>query len=46
VAAANFTVVGPTLIQAIVPTGAETGVVTVTTPNGTATSKQKFRVKK
>ncbi|MGA7449382.1 MAG: IPT/TIG domain-containing protein, partial [Terriglobales bacterium] len=46
VAARNFTVVSPTLIQAIVPTGAETGKVTVTTPNGTATSKQKFRVKK
>jgi uncharacterized repeat protein (TIGR03803 family) len=46
VAAANFTVVGPTLIQAIVPTGAETGAVTVITPNGTAASKQKFRVKK
>jgi len=45
VAAANFTVVSPTLIQAIVPTGAKTGAVVVTTPNGTATSKQKFRVK-
>jgi uncharacterized repeat protein (TIGR03803 family) len=44
VKATNFTVVTPTLIQAIVPTGAITGKVRVITPNGTATSKQTFTV--
>jgi len=44
VKATNFTVVNPPLIQAIVPTGAKTGKVAVTTPNGTAKSKQTFTV--
>jgi len=42
--ATQFTVVNPTLIQAIVPTRAKTGKVVVTTPNGTAKSKQTFTV--
>jgi hypothetical protein len=42
--AANFTVLTPAMIQAIVPPGAKSGKVVVTTPNGTATSPQKFLV--
>jgi uncharacterized repeat protein (TIGR03803 family) len=44
VKATNFTVVSPSLIQAIVPRGAKTGKVVVTTPNGTAASPEKFTV--
>jgi uncharacterized repeat protein (TIGR03803 family) len=44
VKAPSFNVVSPTFIQAIVPTGAKTGKVGVTTPNGTAKSKQTFTV--
>lgn len=44
VKATSFTVATPSLIQAIVPSGAKTGKVMVTTPNGTATSKQTFTV--
>jgi uncharacterized repeat protein (TIGR03803 family) len=44
VKATNFTVVTPSLIQAIVPKHAKTGKVKVTTPNGTATSTQTFTV--
>jgi hypothetical protein len=44
VKATNFTVVTPSLIQAVVPARAKTGKVKVTTPNGTATSKQTFTV--
>jgi uncharacterized protein (TIGR03437 family) len=44
VKATNFTMVSPTLIQAIVPTGARTGKVGVTTRNGSAKSKQTFTV--
>jgi uncharacterized repeat protein (TIGR03803 family) len=40
----SFTVVSPTLIQAIVPTGAKTGKVRVITHNGTATSTETFTV--
>ncbi len=45
VAATNFTVVSPALVQATVPAGAVTGKVIVTTPNGSATSKQTFTVR-
>lgn len=41
---ASFTIVSPSLIQATVPTGAKTGYVKVTTPNGTAQSPEKFTV--
>ena len=44
VKATSFTVLSPSLIQATVPTGAKTGKVRVTTPNGTAASKQIFTV--
>ncbi|MBZ5598293.1 MAG: IPT/TIG domain-containing protein [Acidobacteriia bacterium] len=44
VAAENFTVLSPSLIQATVPTGAKTGRVKVATPNGSATSPMKFTV--
>jgi uncharacterized repeat protein (TIGR03803 family) len=44
VKATNFTVVNPSLIQATVPTGAKSGYVKVTTPNGTAQSPEKFKV--
>ncbi len=44
VATGNFTVVSPALIQATVPSGAATGKVGVTTPNGSATSKETFTV--
>jgi uncharacterized repeat protein (TIGR03803 family) len=44
VAATNFTVVSPALIQATVPSGAETGKIQVVTPNGASTSKQTFTV--
>jgi len=44
VKATSFTVSSPTLIQAIVPTGAKTGKVSVATPNGTAISKITFTV--
>ena len=41
---ATFTV-GSTLISAVVPAGAETGPIEVTTPDGTAQSKGDFTVK-
>jgi len=44
VAATNFTVVTPALIQATVPVGAATGKVGVVTPNGSAASKETFTV--
>ncbi len=44
VKATGFTVNSPTLIVAIVPAGAKTGKVKVTTPNGTASSKETFTV--
>ena len=44
VKATSFNVASPTLIQAIVPTGAKTGKVSVVTPNGTAISKITFTV--
>ena len=45
VVATSFTIVTPSTIRATVPTGAKTGKVVVTTPNGTATSAQTFTVK-
>jgi uncharacterized repeat protein (TIGR03803 family) len=42
---ATFTVVSDTYLTAKVPSGATTGFVTVTTPSGTLTSNQQFRVK-
>jgi uncharacterized repeat protein (TIGR03803 family) len=42
--AATFTVVADTYLTAVVPTGATTGSVTVTTPGGPLTSNKKFRV--
>jgi uncharacterized repeat protein (TIGR03803 family) len=44
VKATTFTVLSPSLIQAIVPAGAETGKVDVKTPNGTAVSPEVFTV--
>ena len=41
---ATFTVIDVEYISAVVPAGATTGLVTVTTPNGTGTSKQSFTV--
>jgi uncharacterized repeat protein (TIGR03803 family) len=41
---AQFTVKSATFITATVPTGATTGFVKVTTPNGTLTSNVRFRV--
>jgi uncharacterized repeat protein (TIGR03803 family) len=41
---ATFTVKSGTYLTAIVPSGATTGFVTVTTPSGTLTSNKKFRV--
>lgn len=42
---ATFRVVSPTQIVATAPPGANTGKIVVTTPNGTATSKKKFRIR-
>lgn len=44
VAATSFTVVSDTYMTAIVPTGATTGSVVVTTPTGTLTSNKVFTV--
>jgi len=43
--AANFQVVSDTYLTAVVPSGATTGFVTVTTPGGPLTSNKQFRVK-
>jgi uncharacterized repeat protein (TIGR03803 family) len=45
-AATKFTVVSNTYMTAVVPTGATTGFVTVTTPTATLQSNEKFRVTK
>jgi uncharacterized repeat protein (TIGR03803 family) len=42
--AASFTVVSDTYLTATTPSGATTGLVTVTTPSATLNSNQKFRV--
>ena len=42
---AMFSVASSTLIKALVPTGATSGFVTVTTPTGTVQSKVKFQVR-
>ncbi len=44
VAAVSFTVVSDTQVTAVVPSGATTGPITVTTPGGTATSAADFTV--
>jgi len=44
-AATQFKVVSKTYLTAVVPTGATTGFVTVTTPGGTLMSNKKFRIK-
>lgn len=41
---AEYSVESASLIRAIVPSGATSGKITVTTPGGTATSKQNFRI--
>jgi hypothetical protein len=43
---AAFTVVSATRVNATVPSGAKTGAITVSGPNGSATSSQSFRVSK
>jgi IPT/TIG domain len=43
---ANFTVVSDSRVTAVVPSGARNGAISVTTPGGTATSSQNFRVSK
>jgi hypothetical protein len=43
---AAFTVVSATRVNATVPTGAKNGAITVSGPNGSATSAQSFRVSK
>jgi len=43
---ASFTIASATRIDATVPSGARTGSITVTTPGGSATSSQSFRVAK
>jgi uncharacterized repeat protein (TIGR03803 family) len=43
-ASAAFTVVSDTYLTTVVPSGAKTGSVTVTTPSGTLKSNTKFRV--
>lgn len=42
--AATFTVISDTYLTATVPTGATTGLVTVTTPSGTLASNRKFLI--
>jgi hypothetical protein len=44
VAATSFKVVSDTYMTAVVPTGATTGPVVVTTPKGTLTSNHNFRI--
>ena len=46
IAAAKFTVVSDTYMTALVPAGATTGAVAVTTPTGTLTSNVNFRISK
>jgi uncharacterized repeat protein (TIGR03803 family) len=46
VPATVFSVQAPNVIVAKVPSGATSGKITITTPNGTATSKQRFTVTK
>jgi hypothetical protein len=43
-AASNFTVVSDTYMTAVVPSGATTGKVVVTTPSGALASNVNFRI--
>ncbi len=42
--ATNFTVMSETVVKAIVPTGATTGMIEVSTPSGTLWSNVPFRI--
>ena len=44
VAATSFKIMSDTYMTAVVPSGATTGPVVVTTPSGTLTSNKSFRV--
>jgi len=44
IAATSFSVVSDTFLTAVVPSGATTGAVVVTTPGGTLTSNKNFRI--
>jgi hypothetical protein len=44
VAATSFQVISDDEVKALVPTGAKTGPITVTTPGGTGTSTTNFTV--
>jgi hypothetical protein len=44
VPATGFTVAGPTFMTAVIPRGATTGPVVVTTPTATLTSNMNFNV--
>ena len=45
VPATSFDIVSDTFMTAVVPSGATTGPVVVTTPNGTLTSNKSFQIR-